>query len=85
MQAPGNDTNVLYDDFGFAPLGGTRLPRQSASARENTPAAIRASFITLHDGTRLHCLEAGTLSTDPTLVLIPGWTLPAFLWNEQLK
>jgi non-heme chloroperoxidase len=57
----------------------------AASARGGTAADIRASFIKLHDGTRLHCLEAGTLSTEPTLVLIPGWTLPAFLWNEQLK
>jgi len=61
------------------------LAASAASPRETAPGAIRASFITLHDGTRLHCLEAGTLGTEPTLVLIPGWTLPAFLWNEQLK
>jgi non-heme chloroperoxidase len=61
------------------------LAASAAWAREDTPAPIRASFITLHDGTRLHCLEAGTPSNEPTLVLIPGWTLPAFLWNEQLR
>lgn len=61
------------------------MAASAVSAREDAPAAIRSNFITLHDRTRLHCLEAGTLGTAPTLVLIPGWTLPASLWNEQLK
>lgn len=61
------------------------LAAGTAPAREHTAASVRSNFITLHDGTRLHCLEAGRLSAEPTLVLIPGWTLPAFLWTEQLE
>jgi microsomal epoxide hydrolase len=56
-----------------------------ASARNDTSPAIRANVVTLPDGTQIHCLEAGELNAVPALVLIPGWTLPAFLWNEQLR
>jgi len=61
------------------------LAASAAWAREDTAAPVRSNFITLHDGTRIHCLEAGGLTTEPTVVLIPGWTLPAFLWSEQLE
>jgi microsomal epoxide hydrolase len=35
------------------------------------------------DGVRLHYLEAGT--GDPTLVVIPGWLMPAQLFESQLS
>lgn len=55
------------------------------SARNDASHAIRATVVTLQDGTQIHCLEAGELKAVPALVLIPGWTLPAFLWKEQLR
>jgi microsomal epoxide hydrolase len=46
---------------------------------------IRNATVTLNDGTRIHLLEAGQPSSQPAIVFIPGWTLPAFLWKEQMQ
>jgi non-heme chloroperoxidase len=35
-------------------------------------------------GIRIHYLQTGDSKSARALVLIPGWRLPAFLWNEQL-
>lgn len=46
-------------------------------------ATIEDGNFTTDDGARIHYLQAG--GGDATaLVLIPGWTLTASLWNEQL-
>lgn len=45
---------------------------------------VRDGYFNAQDGTRLHYLEAGRLSAAPSLILIPGWTLSATLWREQL-
>jgi non-heme chloroperoxidase len=41
--------------------------------------------VTLADQTQIHLLEAGRVTAAPALVFIPGWTMPAFLWNHQIK
>jgi len=46
---------------------------------------IRDEFTTTDSGIRIHYLETGSGTSVPTLILIPGWRLPAFLWNEQLQ
>jgi non-heme chloroperoxidase len=46
---------------------------------------VRDATITLSDKTRIHVLEAGQPSAAPAIVFIPGWTLPAFLWKEQMQ
>jgi microsomal epoxide hydrolase len=46
---------------------------------------VRDTTVTLSDGTRIHLLEAGQPSAEPAIVFIPGWTLPAFLWKEQMR
>jgi non-heme chloroperoxidase len=56
------------------------LCSQAALASE-----IREAAVTLSDGTRIHLLEAGQRSAAPAIVFIPGWTLPAFLWKEQMR
>jgi len=38
-------------------------------------------FVT-SDGIKLHYLEAGS---GPTLVFVPGWTMPAWIWEPQLS
>lgn len=55
------------------------------SAQGTISPDIRAKALTLRDGTQIHFLEAGRSSSAPALVLIPGWTLPASLWKEQLQ
>ena len=36
------------------------------------------------DGVRLHYIEAGPLAAH-TLVLVPGWTMPAWIWSPQIR
>jgi non-heme chloroperoxidase len=57
-----------------------------AQAAEPEPA-LRSYRITTRDGVRLNVLEAGPLTADPTLpviVLVPGWCMPATIWQAQL-
>lgn len=42
----------------------------------------RSGHFTTSDGVRLHYLEAGT---GPTLVFVPGWTMPAEVWEPQIR
>jgi microsomal epoxide hydrolase len=44
--------------------------------------SVHRSFTT-SDGVRLHYLEAGPPSA-PTIVLIPGWTMPAWIFQPQI-
>lgn len=46
--------------------------------------AAHDGYFTTDDGARIHYLQAGT-GNAPALVLIPGWTLTASLWSEQLQ
>jgi non-heme chloroperoxidase len=47
--------------------------------------SINESYATTTDGIRIHYLESGNITSSRVLVLIPGWRLPAYLWNEQLQ
>jgi non-heme chloroperoxidase len=42
----------------------------------------RDEFFTTSDGVRLHYLEAGT---GPSIVFVPGWTMPGRIWDPQIK
>lgn len=61
------------------------LAGHSWAGELDSPATIRQGYATLGSGVRIHYLEAGATTDAPALVLIPGWRLPAFLWDEQLK
>lgn len=43
---------------------------------------FRSGHFTTSDGVQLHYLEAGS---GPTLVFVPGWTMPAEIWEPQLR
>jgi microsomal epoxide hydrolase len=45
---------------------------------------IQRHVVTLSDGTRIHLLEGGEADARPAIIFIPGWTLPASLWEEQM-
>jgi microsomal epoxide hydrolase len=45
---------------------------------------IEDGLFTTSDGTRIHFLHEGEQARLPSLVFIPGWTLSATLWTEQL-
>jgi non-heme chloroperoxidase len=40
-----------------------------------------SNFFATSDGTRIHYLEAGS---GPAIVFIPGWTMPAWIWQKQI-
>jgi non-heme chloroperoxidase len=44
----------------------------------------RDRFFLSSDGVRLHYLEAGP-ATAHTLVFVPGWTMPAWIWAPQIQ
>ncbi len=44
---------------------------------------IESRFFTASDGTRMHYLEAGTGTK--TLAFIPGWLMPAAIFDKQIK
>lgn len=43
---------------------------------------LRSGHFQTSDGVELHYLEAGS---GPTLVFVPGWTMPAEIWEPQLR
>jgi non-heme chloroperoxidase len=45
--------------------------------------AARDRFFLTSDGVRLHYLEAGPAAAH-TIVLVPGWTMPAWIWAPQI-
>jgi len=55
----------------------TLLPRAALAQGE-----FRSGHFETSDGVELHYLEAGS---GPTLVLVPGWTMPAEIWMHQLR
>jgi microsomal epoxide hydrolase len=44
-------------------------------------AHAKSEFIKTSDGIRIHYLEAGT---GKPVVFIPGWTMPAWIWQNQI-
>lgn len=43
--------------------------------------ATKSGFFKTSDGTRIHYLEAGS---GRPIVFIPGWTMPAWIWQKQI-
>jgi len=52
-----------------------------AAAVAAAAPAPKSAFITTSDGVRIHYLEAGK---GPAIVFIPGWTMPAEIWERQI-
>jgi non-heme chloroperoxidase len=42
----------------------------------------KSGYFKTSDGVRLHYLEAGTGSA---IVFVPGWTMPAWIWEAQIR
>lgn len=55
------------------------------AAHGGPAAAVGEGYFSTSDGARIHYLAAGQDHAAPALVLIPGWTLTATLWREQLQ
>jgi microsomal epoxide hydrolase len=55
-------------------------PLRMVAAQE----AVQSRYFITSDGVRLHYLEAGP-PTGRTIVFVPGWTMPAWIWQPQLR
>ncbi len=51
---------------------------------EESSGPITEGFVRTSAGIRIHYLSAGQSTSAPALVPIPGWRLPAYLWNETV-
>lgn len=58
-------------------LGSVSLPWDVRAQEE-----FRSGHFTTSDGVELHYIEAGA---GPSLVFVPGWTMPAEVWKAQLR
>ncbi len=54
-----------------------------SAAAENGSVAQSRFFVT-SDGVRLHYLDAGPPHRH-TIVFVPGWTMPAWIWEPQIQ
>jgi microsomal epoxide hydrolase len=54
------------------------------SLSANVAAGVDAAskFFTASDGVKLHYFETGQ---GPTIVFVPGWTMPAEIWRAQIR
>jgi microsomal epoxide hydrolase len=55
----------------------------SRAALGQSPPGTADRFFLASDGVRLHYLDAGPTSTH-TIIFIPGWTMPAWIWAQQI-
>ncbi len=49
--------------------------------------ATKGGFVTTSDGVKIHYLEAGPQAPAtmlPALLFVPGWTMPAEIWEKQI-
>ncbi|HET8996621.1 MAG TPA: alpha/beta hydrolase [Acetobacteraceae bacterium] len=53
------------------------------SARSVVAATVHDRYFSTSDGVRLHYLEAGPTRAH-TIVFVPGWTMPAWIWTPQI-
>jgi non-heme chloroperoxidase len=67
---------------GFLVLGMGIRSTQAQARPLSTP--VTDHFFLTSDGVRLHYLEAGPVSGH-TIVLVPGWTMPAWIWMPQIQ
>ena len=55
-----------------------------ASACAQIATAAQDRYFITSDGVRLHYLEAGP-QLGHTIVFVPGWTMPAWIWQPQIQ
>src|ERR1700712_4722 len=59
-------------------------PSWAPSQAQPLPRDVTDHFFQTSDGVRLHYLEEGPPAAH-TLVFVPGWTMPAWIWLPQIQ
>lgn len=57
----------------------------SLTAQPAGKIAMQDRYQSTRSGVKIHYFEADTTKGMATLVFIPGWRLPAFLWKDQME
>ncbi len=57
------------------------VPSLLAQTTISQTTISKSGFIKTSDGVRIHYLEAGS---GRSIVFIPGWTMPAWIWQKQI-
>jgi microsomal epoxide hydrolase len=52
-----------------------------AEAQSSAIAGVKSGFVETTDGVRIHYLDAGK---GPAILFVPGWTMPAEIWEKQI-
>jgi len=77
---------VLCGAVAFSLAEDAKAPANTRSdSDEDAAVPIRDVWFTTSDGVHIHYLAAGQMKDAPPLVFIPGWTVTAFLWSQQLR
>lgn len=65
--------------FGLALL--LLLPGGAVAGETYKVPGTKDGFVTTPDGVRIHYVEAGQ---GPAILFVPGWTMPAWIWEKQI-
>lgn len=70
-------------------LGAAVAPSQQTQQTQQAPAQAApkaleptSAFVNMPDGGKVHFLEAGQ---GPAILFVPGWTMPAEIWEPQIR
>jgi pimeloyl-ACP methyl ester carboxylesterase len=72
-------------------VGLTLLVSPAMIAAADLPPGVQSGFVDAGHGVRIHYLEAGAAASGdragqkPSLLFIPGWTMPAWIWEAQIE
>lgn len=69
-------------------LGCSAVGAHSSLAQENKSVTLKSGFVTTSDGVKIHYLEAGSaegVTNSPAIQFVPGWTMPADIWEHQIR
>ena len=58
---------------------------QSSFGGAESAPVVASAFFRTSDGLSLHYYQAGPQHSASTVLLLPGWSMPASLWNAQWK
>ena len=47
--------------------------------------SLQSSYFKSSDGVRLHVIESDSGAAAPVLAFVPGWSMPASIWDAQLR
>ena len=69
-------------------LACSALGAHASSAQQNKGVTPRSGFIRTLDGIKIHYLESNPatgVTSAPAILFVPGWTMPADIWEYQIN